>query len=99
MSARAVQLLRNVIPSLASLFSFYPYTRSSQPCSTVRPRRQISLPARVDIFRITDGLVHHESSRYGDGWLRQRLGDHADWLPPTALPVTPPVTGTGRRFR
>ncbi len=28
----------------------------------------------VDIFHVAGGLVQHESSWYGDGWLRQRLG-------------------------
>jgi steroid delta-isomerase-like uncharacterized protein len=32
----------------------------------------------VDIFHIADGLVRHEASWYGDGWLRIRLeGGHA----------------------
>ncbi len=39
--------------------------------------REVFLRA-VDIFHITGGLVRHESSWYGDGWLRQRLGEGAD---------------------
>jgi steroid delta-isomerase-like uncharacterized protein len=52
----------------------------------------------VDIFHIDGGLVQHESSWYGDGWLRQRLGDPADRMPPTPLPVTPALTAAGSRF-
>lgn len=51
----------------------------------------------VDLFHIEDGLVRHESSWYGDGWLRQRLGDRAGPIP-ESLPVTPPLTGSGTRF-
>jgi steroid delta-isomerase-like uncharacterized protein len=58
--------------------------------------QQVFLRA-VDIFHIADGLVQHESSWYGDGWLRQRLGGHGDDIPPP-LPVTPPVTASGPRF-
>jgi predicted ester cyclase len=51
----------------------------------------------VDIFHIAEGLVQHESSWYGDGWLRQRLGDGDGNLPP-ALPVTPAPAASGWRF-
>jgi hypothetical protein len=51
----------------------------------------------VDIFHIADGLVQHESSWYGDGWLRQRLGDSAGDIP-SALPVTPALRASGWRF-
>jgi len=51
----------------------------------------------VDIFHITGGLVRHESSWYGDGWLRQRLGDGDGNLPP-ALPLTPAPAPSGSRF-
>jgi ketosteroid isomerase-like protein len=52
----------------------------------------------VDIFRVRDGLVQHESSWYGDGWLRQRLGGGAA-PPPPPLPLTPPLAADGARFR
>ena len=52
----------------------------------------------VDIFHITGGLVQHESSWYGDGWLRQRLGGGGA-PPPPPLPLTPPLAGKGARFR
>jgi hypothetical protein len=51
----------------------------------------------VDIFHISDGLVQHESSWYGDGWLRQRL-DPRGGPPPVPLPLTPPQAGQGARF-
>jgi hypothetical protein len=51
----------------------------------------------VDIFHVSGGLVQHESSWYGDGWLRQRLGDSAD-RPPPPLPLTPPPGPAGSRF-
>ena len=52
----------------------------------------------VDIFHIAGGLVRHESSWYGDGWLRQRLGgDGAP--PPPPLALTPPLAADGARFR
>lgn len=45
----------------------------------------------VDMFHIDGGLVQHEVSWYGDGWLRARLHgeQRADIRP--ALPVTPPL--------
>jgi steroid delta-isomerase-like uncharacterized protein len=52
----------------------------------------------VDLFHIEDGLVQHESSWYGDGWLRQRLGDQSGRVP-EPLAVTPPLTSSGTRFR
>jgi predicted ester cyclase len=52
----------------------------------------------VDIFHIADGLVQHESSWYGDGWLRQRLGGGGA-SPPPPLPLTPPLAAKGARFR
>ena len=58
--------------------------------------REVFLRA-VDIFHIAGGLVQHESSWYGDGWLRRRLGDEAGPLP-VPLPVTPPLTEQGARF-
>jgi ketosteroid isomerase-like protein len=58
--------------------------------------RKVFLRA-VDIFHIADGLVQHESSWYGDGWLRQRLGDSAGDIP-SALPVTPALRASGWRF-
>jgi ketosteroid isomerase-like protein len=51
----------------------------------------------VDIFHIGDGLVQHESSWYGDGWLRQRL-DPGGGPPPVPLPLTPPQVSKGARF-
>jgi ketosteroid isomerase-like protein len=51
----------------------------------------------VDIFHISDGLVQHESSWYGDGWLRQRL-DPGGGPPPVPLPLTPPQVSEGARF-
>jgi predicted ester cyclase len=52
----------------------------------------------VDIFHVADGLVQHESSWYGDGWLRQRLGAAAGEVPPAPLPITPPLAAGGSRF-
>jgi hypothetical protein len=52
----------------------------------------------VGIFHIAGGLVQHEPSWYGDGWLRQRLGGGgAPPAPPLAL--TPPLAAHGARFR
>jgi ketosteroid isomerase-like protein len=50
----------------------------------------------LDMFHIADGLVQHEVSWYGDGWFRQRLDGVSDIRP--ALPVTPPVGLSGKRF-
>ena len=47
--------------------------------------RELRLRA-VDLFEIRDGLVVHESSWYGDGWLRQRLQDPHPELLPAPLP-------------
>jgi len=58
--------------------------------------REVFLRA-VDIFHIADGLVQHESSWYGDCWLRRRLGDGDGDIPP-ALPVTPALGASGWRF-
>jgi ketosteroid isomerase-like protein len=52
----------------------------------------------VDIFHIAGGLVQHESSWYGDGWLRQRLGETGA-APPGPLPLTPPLAAKGARFQ
>ncbi len=51
----------------------------------------------VGIFHVARGLVQHESSWYGDGWLRQRLGRGG--APPPPLPVTPSLAVNGARFR
>jgi len=53
----------------------------------------------LDVFHVRDGLVQHETSWYGDGWLRQRLGgDPPGSTVPPPLPVTPPVRDDGWRF-
>ncbi|MFL6098750.1 MAG: nuclear transport factor 2 family protein [Actinomycetales bacterium] len=50
----------------------------------------------VDVFHVVDGLIQHESSWYGDGWLRQRL-ERAPGLP-EAVPLSPPTRASGQRF-
>jgi hypothetical protein len=50
----------------------------------------------VGIFHIAGGLVQHEPSWYGDGWLRQRLGGGGA---PPPLALTPPLAADGARFR
>jgi hypothetical protein len=52
----------------------------------------------VGIFHIAGGLLRHESSWYGDGWLRQRPGGGGAPLPPP-LALTPPLAADGARFR
>jgi steroid delta-isomerase-like uncharacterized protein len=52
----------------------------------------------IDIFHVVDGLIVHEASWYGDGWLRQRLEHPEDVSLPPALPVTPPILPYGGRF-
>jgi hypothetical protein len=52
----------------------------------------------ADIFHVAAGWVQHESSWYGDGWLRQRLGGGGA-PPPPPLPVTPALAANGARFR
>lgn len=52
----------------------------------------------VDIFHIAGGLVRHESSWYGDGWLRRRLGEGGA-PPPPRIALTPPLAADGARFR
>jgi len=48
-------------------------------------------------YNVAGRLVQHESSWYGDGWLRQRLGgDGAP--PPPPLALTPPLVAVGARF-
>jgi steroid delta-isomerase-like uncharacterized protein len=63
--------------------------------------RELFLHA-VDVFHVEQGLIQHEVSWYGDGWLRQRLiggVDGSDSVPPLALPVTPgPYGPSGQRF-
>jgi predicted ester cyclase len=58
--------------------------------------RRVFLHA-VDIFHIEGGLVRHESSWYGDGWLRERLDADSVSAPPP-LPVTPAIAAPGARF-
>jgi hypothetical protein len=49
-------------------------------------------------YNIAGGRVQHESSWYGDGWLRQRLGgDGAP--PPPLLALAPPLAADGAWFR
>jgi steroid delta-isomerase-like uncharacterized protein len=50
----------------------------------------------MDVFHVVDGLIVHEVSWYGDGWLRQRLHG-APGLPPS-LPLTPGLAEPGSRF-
>lgn len=57
--------------------------------------RELELHA-IDVFHVIDGLIVHEASWYGDGWLRQRLLGEAG-LPPV-LPLTPPLASPGSRF-
>jgi steroid delta-isomerase-like uncharacterized protein len=52
----------------------------------------------IDVFHITDGLVQHEVSWYGDGWLRQRLDGTAGPEVPPVLPLTPALRADGVRF-
>jgi predicted ester cyclase len=51
----------------------------------------------IDIFHVEDGLIRHEASWYGDGWLRQRLDADRLQAPPP-LPLTPALARPGRRF-
>ncbi len=51
--------------------------------------REIFLHA-VDVFHIEDGLIRHECSWYGDGWLRNRLETIDPGTVPPTLPVTRP---------
>lgn len=57
--------------------------------------RMVELHA-MDVFHVVDGLIVHEVSWYGDGWLRQRL-EGVPGLPPS-LPLTPPLAEPGSRF-
>jgi predicted ester cyclase len=57
--------------------------------------REVVLHA-MDVFHVVDGLIVHEVSWYGDGWLRQRL-EGREGLP-KALGLTPPLAADGTRF-
>ena len=57
--------------------------------------REVVLHA-LDVFHVLDGLIVHEVSWYGDGWLRQRL-EGVPGLPPS-LPLTPRLAAPGSRF-
>lgn len=52
----------------------------------------------IDVFHVADGLIAHEVSWYGDGWLRQRLQGTAPSGTPTTLPLTPGLARPGARF-
>jgi predicted ester cyclase len=52
----------------------------------------------IDVFHVVDGLIEHEVSWYGDGWLRQRLDGTAPAGTPAPLPLTPALNASGMRF-
>ncbi|MCU1579564.1 MAG: SnoaL-like polyketide cyclase [Rhodoglobus sp.] len=52
----------------------------------------------IDVFHVTNGLVAHEVSWYGDGWLRQRLKGTTPPGTPPPLPLTPALHAPGTRF-
>jgi ketosteroid isomerase-like protein len=89
--------IRLLVSGPTAMVEWSQRTRVVRPFDGVTPSpgTEISLHA-VDVFHVVDGLVAHEVSWYGDGWLRQRLTGTAGL--PDALPVTPPVRPDGRRF-
>lgn len=52
----------------------------------------------IDVFHVVDGLIQHEVSWYGDGWLRQRLDGSASPETPASLALTPSLNAHGMRF-
>ena len=52
----------------------------------------------IDVFHVVDGLIEHEVSWYGDGWLRQRLDGSLPPGAPSPLPLPPPLNPSGSRF-
>ena len=64
---------------------------------TPPPGTTLTLHA-IDVFHVVDGLIEHEVSWYGDGWLRQRLDGTAPVGTPAPLPLTPPLNSSGMRF-
>jgi hypothetical protein len=64
---------------------------------TPAPGTTLQLHA-IDVFHVTHGLVEHEVSWYGDGWLRQRLDGTTPPGTPPPLPLTPTLRAQGTRF-
>lgn len=72
-------------------------TRVAAPFLGIEAAGQAVYLHAVDIFHVSDGLVRHEASWYGDAWLRERLGGSTASTPPP-LPVTPEPRSDGTRF-
>jgi steroid delta-isomerase-like uncharacterized protein len=90
--------IRLVVDGSTAVVEWAQATRVAAPLDgTPSTGREVFLRA-VDVFHIAGGLVQHETSWYGDGWLRQRLGDTGG-TPPAPLPLTPPLAAAGARFR
>lgn len=90
--------IRLIVDGPTAVVEWAQATRVAAPLDdTPSTGREVFLRA-VDVFHITGGLVQHETSWYGDGWLRQRLGD-AGGKPPAPLPLTPPLAASGARFQ
>jgi steroid delta-isomerase-like uncharacterized protein len=90
--------IRLVVDGPTAMVEWAQSTTIAQPFDGIPDSvgRELYLHA-IDVFHVVDGLIQHEVSWYGDGWLRQRLGGLAE-PPPATLEVTPGVTPDGLRF-
>jgi steroid delta-isomerase-like uncharacterized protein len=88
--------VRTIISGPSAVVEWMQTTRVFDTLDGVKGVGQELTLHAVDVFHISDGLVQHEVSWYGDGWFRQRL-EGAAHVPPV-LPMTPPLAPSGSRF-
>ncbi|HEY0484743.1 MAG TPA: nuclear transport factor 2 family protein [Mycobacteriales bacterium] len=80
--------MRLVVSGPTAVVEWAKTTTVASTFDGVEPAGQELYLHAIDIFHVTGGLIRHESSWYGDAWLRRRLEDTGATGVPPALPVT-----------